>query len=105
MRTLLVHIAFLLCASLALPARGEEHVFVVANDPDGYGIDRCLAAGERCGTAAANAYCKTQAFSTAAAFHKVSHVEITGSVAPDVATGCSGSSCPIDAMVAIVCIR
>jgi hypothetical protein len=102
MRTLLVHIAFLLCVGLALPARGEEHAFVVANDPDGYGIDRCLAYGERCGTAAANAYCKTQAFSTAATFHKASHVDVTGSVAPDASTCSVSGNCP---MVVIVCIR
>ena len=85
-----------------MPARGEEHIFVVANDPDGYGIDRCLASGERCGNAAANAYCKTQAFSAAATFHKVSRIAITGSIANSDSSDCSDSAC---AMVAIVCTR
>ena len=35
-------------------------MFIIANDADGYGVDRCLASGDKCGAAAANAYCKTQ---------------------------------------------
>ena len=55
-------------------------MFIIANDADGYGIDRCLASGEKCGTAAANAYCKTQAFAQATTFHKVDRGDITGAL-------------------------
>ena len=51
-------------------ANAERRIFIVANDADGYGIDRCLALGAKCGTAVANAYCKRQSFAEAATFHK-----------------------------------
>ena len=60
MRTVSVGLAAMLCLGLATSANAERRVFIVANDSDGYGIDRCLASGEKCGAAAANAYCKTQ---------------------------------------------
>ena len=34
-------------------------MFIIANDGDGYGVDRCLASGAKCGAVAANAYCRT----------------------------------------------
>ena len=55
-------------------------MFIVANDADGYGVDRCLASGEKCGAAAANAYCKTQAFAQAATYRKVDRSDITGTI-------------------------
>ncbi|MGA8420077.1 MAG: hypothetical protein WB691_10010 [Pseudolabrys sp.] len=65
MRTVSVGLAAMLCLGLATSANAERRMFIVANDSDGYGIDRCLASGEKCGEAAANAYCKTQAFAEA----------------------------------------
>ena len=56
MRTVLIGLAALLYLASGI-ARAEQHMFLVANDSDGYGIDRCLASGEKCGAAAANAYC------------------------------------------------
>jgi len=74
-------------------------MFIVANDADGYGIDRCLASGAKCGAAAANAYCKMQAFTEAATFHKADRDDITNASATD---ACQGNSCDV---VAIVCTR
>ena len=39
------------CVSLmaAVEARADSRVFIVANQPDGYGVDECLAKGEKCG--------------------------------------------------------
>ena len=54
----------------------------VANDADGYGIDRYLASGERCGSASANAYCRTQAFTAAAKYHKVDQDDLTDGPGP-----------------------
>ena len=80
MRTILAGFTALLCLGLAGAAQAERRMFIIANDADGYGVDRCLAAGDRCGTAAANAYCKTQEFASAATFHKVDREEITGAI-------------------------
>jgi hypothetical protein len=100
MRTVPVALAALLC--LAMPAQAERRTFIVANDADGYGIDRCLAAGAQCGAAAANAYCKTQAFVGAAWYRKVDHDDITGANASVGSGDCLTAKCEA---VAIVCSR
>jgi hypothetical protein len=87
---------------LAGTAYAERRMFIVANDADGYGIDRCLATGAKCGAAAANAYCKMQAFAEAATFHKADRGDIAGAIATDAAGTCPGNSCDV---VAIVCTR
>lgn len=43
-------------------AEAERHMFVIANDGDGYGIDRCPAGGDKCGAAVANAYCRSRRY-------------------------------------------
>ena len=101
MRTLLL--TAILGVALAGAAQAERRMFIIANDADGYGIDRCLAAGDKCGAAAANAYCKTHAFAEAATFHKVDREEITGAIPSDASGGCSGGKC--DNIVGIVCAR
>jgi hypothetical protein len=101
MRTLLVGLAALLCIGVASAAQAERRMFIIANDADGYGIDRCLASGEKCGAAAARAYCKSHRFAQAATFHKVDRDDITGAIP-------SGSGCPAgkcENIVAIVCTR
>ncbi|HEY2755111.1 MAG TPA: hypothetical protein VGJ01_05130 [Pseudolabrys sp.] len=103
MRTILASFTALLCLGLAGAAQAERRMFIIANDSDGYGVDRCLAAGDRCGTAAANAYCKTREFASAATFHKVDREEITGAIPTDASGGCVGGKC--DHIVAIVCTR
>jgi hypothetical protein len=90
-----------LCLGVAAQA-SERRMFIIANDADGYGVDRCLANGERCGAAAANAYCKTREFASAANYHKVDREEITGSI-PAGNAACTGASC--EHFVAIVCTR
>ena len=55
-------------------------MFIIANDGDGYGIDRCLASGDKCGAAVANAYCKTHEFAQAASYRKVDRDDITGAI-------------------------
>ena len=102
MRTIFVSLAGLLWLGLIASEHAERRMFIVANDADGYGIDRCLASGERCGAAAANAYCKTQAFAEAAAFHKVDRDDITGAIPAGGPGGCRDNSCGV---VAIVCAR
>jgi hypothetical protein len=102
MRTVSVGLAALLCLSLVTSAKAERHMFIVANDADGYGIDRCLAFGEKCGAAAANAYCKTQAFTEASTYHKVDRSDITGASLSGIADNCQNNGCNA---VAIVCTR
>lgn len=83
------------------PAQAEKRIFIIANNADGYGLDRCLATGESCGTAAATAFCKARQFAQASSFHKVDRDEITGAV--PATAGCSGSAC--GEFVAIECAR
>ena len=91
----------LVCA--AIPARAEKHVFIVANNPDGYGVDRCLAAGASCGIAVAGAYCRSHEFSQAVSVHRIDRDDITGAVPTSGGTGCRGIAC--DDFVAIECMR
>jgi hypothetical protein len=92
-------LAALLAASAA---QAEKRVFIIASNTDGYGVDRCLAAGSRCGTAAAAAYCKSQEFAHALSFGKVDKEDITGAI-PANSSACRGGGC--DQFVAIECSR
>lgn len=97
--------AFLAAASLLLAASSasaDSRVFIIANQSDGYGIDQCLANGEKCGAPAARSYCQSREFTQATAFRRVDPDEVTGSI-PKPATGCKGSSC--NEFVAITCQR
>jgi hypothetical protein len=104
MRTIL---AGLLGASLlagaAHAAQSERRMFIIPNDADGYGIDRCLATGDHCGRAAANSYCQTHQFAQATSYHKVDRDDITGAIPADASGGCRGGKC--DNLVAIVCTK
>ncbi|HWM83095.1 MAG TPA: hypothetical protein VNQ56_13625 [Pseudolabrys sp.] len=85
-------------------AQPDRRLFIVANNPDGYGIDRCLANGERCGAAIATSFCRARAFSAARSFHRVDRDEITGAIPVSGPTGpCSGGLC--QDFVAIECAR
>ena len=75
----------------ASAAQAEKRIFIVANNADGYGVDRCLASGEKCGNAAAMAYCKARRFALATSFRGVDKDEITGAI-PANAGGCAGGS-------------
>jgi hypothetical protein len=93
-------LACLAAVLIALPAQAENRIFVIANNADGYGVDRCLASGASCGTAVATAYCRAQAFDRALSFRRIERVEIGGIVAS--ATTCRGGC---DDFVAIECGR
>ena len=100
---------FLLALSLAaviLPAQlchasAEKRIFIIANSPDGYGVDRCLAQGAPCGAAAAAAYCQSRRFSGAASYRRIERDEITGAV--PASGSCGRNGC--DDFVAIECRR
>src|SRR5215471_17987401 len=103
MRVLFIGLAAILCVCLTNPAQAERRTFVIASDGDGYGIDRCLAAGAPCGRAVANAYCKRQDFAEAASYSKVDRDDITGAIPASTSGSCSGKSC--NGLVAIVRTR
>lgn len=84
-------------------AHAEKRLFIIANDAEGYGVDRCLASGEACGTAVATAYCRSREFSQAASFRKVDRDDITGAIPQSKGGVCHGGAC--DEFVAIECTR
>lgn len=86
---------------VASSAWADTRVFIIANQPDGYGIDECLAKGDKCGVSAARAYCQSRQFAQASAFRRVDPDEVTGSVPKAV----SGSSASGSDYVAITCQR
>ena len=86
----------------AASAQAEKRIFIIANNADGYGVDRCLATGATCGVAVATAYCKSRDFAQLQSFHKVDRDEITGAVRGS-SESCRGGSC--DEFVAIECTR
>ena len=88
--------------ALAAPAFAENRTFIIANNADGYGVDRCLAQGERCGATVATAYCQSQHFATAKSFRKIERDEITGAVTAGGQNACVGSC---ENFVAIECSR
>ena len=49
-------------------AQAEKRTFIIANNADGYGVDRCLATGATCGVAVATAYCQSRDYAQAAGF-------------------------------------
>ncbi len=94
----------MLLIGVAGPAAARDrHMFIIGNDANGYGVDRCLAGGEKCGKAAANAYCRAQKFAQAAYFRKVERNEITGAVPNSASSRCRNGQC--ENYVAIVCTR
>jgi hypothetical protein len=93
--------AAVVCA--ASYAQAERRMFIIANNADGYGVDRCLAGGEKCGAAVAQAYCKSHEFAEAASFRKIDRDDITGSIPTSGPGACRGGKC--DEFVAIVCTR
>ena len=86
----------------ATGASAESRVFIIANESDGYGVDQCLAKGDKCGAYAARSYCQSRDFAQASSYRRVDADEITGSV-PKQADNCSRSSC--SDYVAITCQR
>src|SRR5260370_39272935 len=95
----LVPCVLLLATSIA---SADTRVFIVANQPDGYGVDQCLAKGERCGAHAAHSYCQSRDFAQASSYRRVDPDEVTGSV-PKASGNCHHGGC--DEYVAITCQR
>jgi hypothetical protein len=65
---------------LSTVAAAETRTFVIANSPDGYGVDQCLATGTSCGKLVANSYCQSQDYAQAAGFRKIDRADVTGAV-------------------------
>jgi hypothetical protein len=86
----------------AVPAGAETKIFIVENQPDGYGIDQCLATGANCGKPMASAYCQSRNYDQVLSFRKAEPDEIAGDRASGDAT-CHGRAC-VD-FVAIKCER
>ncbi|ERF79781.1 hypothetical protein JQ559_21605 [Bradyrhizobium viridifuturi] len=96
----LIACTFVLVASAAL---ADSRVFIIANEADGYGIDQCIARGDRCGASAARAYCRSRDFAQASNYRRVDPDEITGAVPHAANAKCTGNSC--GEYVAITCQR
>jgi hypothetical protein len=88
--------------ALGAAARAENRTFIIPNNPDAYGTDRCLATGERCGSVIATAYCQSQSFVQAKSFQRIEKDEITGAVPASGKNACVGSC---ESYVAIICSR
>jgi hypothetical protein len=95
-----VFAALVLASAAFVPAaQAETRTFIIANVSDGYGVDRCLSTGAKCGAAVATAYCQSHDFARAASFRKIEHDEISGGV-----PATNGTSAK-DEFVAIECLR
>jgi hypothetical protein len=106
MRKLIAPLAFVVLVivglmGLAFPAGAETKIFLVENQPDGYGIDQCLASGANCGKPMASAYCQSRKYGQALSFRKAEPDEITGGGAS--ASAICHTRCAD--FVAIECIR
>lgn len=96
--------AVLACVALfaASPARADSKVFIIANQPDGYGIDQCLANSERCGAHAAAVYCQARDFDKATAYRRIDPDEVTGSAPKATNVACTHGC---NEYIAITCQR
>jgi hypothetical protein len=102
MRKLIILPTILVLLAWVLPAGAETKIFIVENQPDGYGIDQCLASGANCGKPMASAYCQSRQYAQAISFRKAEPDEISGGRASG-DTACRTLGC-ID-FVAIECER
>ena len=103
MRSTFALLAFTLAVLSATSAGAERRMFIIANNANGYGVDRCLASGASCGAPIATAYCRSREFSQAVSYRKVDKDDITGAVPTGASGGCRGNGC--DGYVAIECAR
>jgi hypothetical protein len=87
---------------VASAAQADSRIFIVENQADGYGVDQCLANGEKCGAYAAASYCQSRDFAQASSFRRVDPDEVTGSIPKPVAS-CTHAGC--GEYVAITCQR
>jgi hypothetical protein len=103
MRLLIASSAVAAVLLTAAAAHAEKRMFIIANDADGYGVDRCLSSGAACGETVANTYCRAHEFTQALSFRKVDRDDITGAIPTSGPGSCKGDSC--DDFVAIECSR
>jgi hypothetical protein len=87
------------CLIASTETRADSRVFIVANQADGYGVDECLAKGEKCGAPAARAYCQSREFAQAISYRRIDPNEVTGAI--PVSTGTAGPG----EFIAITCQR
>jgi hypothetical protein len=99
MRYVFAALVFAAALGVSVSAQAEKRIFIIANNADGYGIDRCLASGANCGAAVATAYCRARDYLQAASFRKVDHDEITGAIPA------SNGTAARNEFVAIECLR
>ena len=78
-------------------------MFIIANQADDYGVDRCLISNASCGTTVANAYCHSHEYAQALSFRKVEGEDVVGTIAASGGGSCTASSC--GTLVAIECAR
>jgi uncharacterized DUF497 family protein len=64
-------------AAFGTAAQAETRVFIISNNSDGYGVDRCLATGASCGMMIATAYCQSHDYVQVASFRKIEREEIS----------------------------
>jgi hypothetical protein len=102
MRSAVAACALAFVLALATSAQAEKRIFIIANNADGYGVDRCLATGASCGATVAGAYCRSQDFSEATSFRKVDATDIAAPTTVG-SSACASGAC--DAYVAIECAR
>ena len=93
MRSVCVALSLVAVVFTAASASAERRMFIISNNAAGYGLDRCLANGEKCGTAAATAYCRSHDFVEALSFRKVDRDDITGSIPTSGPGACQGANC------------
>ena len=103
MRSMIAAAVFTVALLGAGAALAEKRTFIIANNGDAYGVDRCLASGAACGEAAANSYCRSREFAQALTYRKVDRDDITGAIPTSGPGSCHGASC--DDFVAITCSR
>jgi hypothetical protein len=99
MRKLVVVSTIGVVLAWALPAGAETKIFIVENQPDGYGIDQCLASGANCGKPMASAYCQSRQYAQATSFRKAEPDEI------NVGRASGDATCRTLGCVAIECER
>jgi hypothetical protein len=102
MRILIAPAAVAVLFALAIPGGAETKIFIVENQPDGYGVDQCLASGANCGRPVAGAYCQSREYDRAVSFRKIEREEITGG-SFGAKSSCPGRGC--GEFVAIECTR
>src|ERR1700733_2980791 len=96
--------ALLACVSLlsGTATWADSRVFIIANQPDDYGVDQCLAKSDKSGPHAPQSYRQSRNFAQDSSYRRVDTDEITGSV-PKEHENCTRSGC--GEYIAITCQR